>query len=323
MNEQSPSRSLQTLRAGASALLPIYPTTFDDVVRLARMAIIAGMIKPLKSGWGDSQETEEAGATEARATMIILQGMELGIPPMMAVQLLAMINGKIVAHSEAVPGILHSKGFKIKQEFVGTEFDPTFKAVCTLTRPDGDSIVSEFSVKDAIAARLWDPEAKVKKKGKGGSVYEADNDSSWHKYPKRMLWARALGFAAKDKGADAMKGLMVREEVEDMIRSGQIVDITPEALPAPRQTLPDVPEIPDDPVPDIPGDETSGITDPVDESLSPEQEQIFLEKLKEDVALCKTQAEREEVALANDDLFSRLSDSSRRIAEAIVQGRLK
>lgn len=322
MNEHTPRQALATMRAGAAALLPIYPTTFDDVVRLARMAIIAGMIKPLKSGWGDSQEIEDSAATEARATMIILQGMELGIPPMMAVQLLAMINGKIVAHSEAVPGILHSKGFKIDQKWVGKPYEDDFKAVCTLTRPDGDSIVSEFSVADAKAARLWDPDAKVKKKGKNGP-YEVDNDSSWHKYPRRMLWARALGFAAKDKGADAMKGLMVREEVEDMIRSGRVVDITPEALPGPRQTLPDVPEIPDDPpVPDIP-DDASDIADPIDEALSPEQERIFIEKLKDDLDCCKTPAEREEVALANDDILNRMSDPARRKAEAIIEGRAK
>ena len=86
MSVSTPSKALQTLRAGASALLPIYPETFDDVVRLARMAIISGMIKPLTKGWGENQETEPPDATEARATMIVMGGMEIGLPPRQSIQ---------------------------------------------------------------------------------------------------------------------------------------------------------------------------------------------------------------------------------------------
>lgn len=234
------STAVSQLRAGASALLPIYPNTFDDVVRLARMAIMAGMIKPLSTGWGDEKDVETPNATEARATMIIMQGMELGIPPMQAVQLLAMINGRITAHSEAVPGLLLSNGFKIRKEFRGVEMSDDWAAVCTLTRPDGGVFVGEFSVRQAKRAKLWSPAEKITKKGKGGSTYQTDNDSPWHKYPDRLMWARALGFASKDGAADALKGLMVREEVEDMIRSEYARDITPT-----KQITLEIPDIPD------------------------------------------------------------------------------
>ena len=222
MNDQTPSKALATMRAGAAALLPIYPTTFEEVARLARMICIAGMIKPQKIGYGDNATIEDSNSTEARATMVILQGMELGLPPMQSVQLIAMINGRMTVHSDGVPGILLSKGFKIEQSWAGEEMTDTWRAVCKLTRPDGDFVVSEFSVKDAKQADLWDQSPTKTSYGK-----TKPNDSAWFRYPKRMLWARALGFAAKDKAADAMRGLMVREEVEDMIRSGQIVDITP------------------------------------------------------------------------------------------------
>jgi len=212
------STAVTPIRSGAAPLLPIYPSSLEDVVRLARMAIIGGMIKPITKGYGDKAETEDGNALEARATMLIMQGMELGIPPMMAIQLLAMINGRITAHSEAVPGILLSKGFKIKQTYSGTPMTDEWTATCQLTRPDGEVFTSSFSVSDAKQAKLWDEKVKVTKRGKNNSTYEADNDSAWHKYPKRMLWARALGFAAKDGGADAMKGLIIREEMEDMIR---------------------------------------------------------------------------------------------------------
>lgn len=291
------STNVSTLRAGASALLPIYPTSFDDVVRLARMSIIAGMIKPQKTGWGDNQETEDANATEARATMIILQGMELGIPPMQAVQLLAMINGRIVAHSEAVPGLLLSKGFKIKNQWFGTEMADDWGVTCKITRPDGEEFEGVFSVTKAKRAKLWSPDEKITKKGKNNTTYQADNDGSWHKYPDRMLWARALGFAAKDGAADALKGLMVREEMEDMIRSEHARDITPKAEPL---SIPDIP----DKEPDTPP------TQPV-ETVEHEPDEIadpdgFLVKLKDDIEFCTSAEELAEVADANSDMISRL-----------------
>ena len=317
MNKQTPSKALATMRAGATALLPIYPETFDDVVRFARMAIFAGMVKPLKIGYGDNAQTEDERSTEARATMIVMQGMELGLPPMQAVQLIAMINGRMTVHSEGVPGILLSKGFKIEKTFVGKEYDDDFKAVCRLTRPDGQVFVGEFSVRDAKEAGLWDENATITKFGK-----TKPNDSAWFRYRKRMLWARALGFATKDGGADATKGLMVREEVEDMLRSRDAVDITPD-VPMIENGVPEIPEIPDD-VPELPpDDETSGLDDAAPETLPEAEQEKLLSKLKDDLALCKSYAEREEVAEQYEDMLDRLSDANRRRVEAIFEGREK
>lgn len=317
MNKQTPSKALASMRAGATALLPIYPETFDDVVRFARMAIFAGMVKPQKIGYGDTAQTEDERSTEARATMIVMQGMELGLPPMQAVQLIAMINGRMTVHSEGVPGILLSKGFKIEKTFVGKEYDDDFKAVCRLTRPDGQVFVGEFSVRDAKEAGLWDENATITKFGKA-----KPNDSAWYRYKKRMLWARALGFATKDGGADATKGLMVREEVEDMLRSRDAVDITPD-VPMIENDVPEIPEIPDD-VPELPpDDEASGLDDPAGEMLPEVEQGKLISKLKEDLALCKSYSEREEVAKQYEDILDRLSDANRRRVEAIFEGREK
>tara|TARA_R110000868_G_scaffold109725_2_gene297994 strand:+ start:2688 stop:3635 length:948 start_codon:yes stop_codon:yes gene_type:complete len=313
MNEQTPSRALSTMRAGASALLPIYPTTFEEVARLARMICIAGMIKPLKIGFGDNATMEDSNATEARATMIIMQGMELGLPPMQSAQLIAMINGRMTVHSEGVPGILLSKGFKIEQSWSGKELADEWKAICKLTRPDGEFVISEFSVKDAKQADLWDQSPTKTSYGK-----TKPNDSAWFRYPKRMLWARALGFAAKDKAADAMRGLMVREEVEDMLRSGQVVDITPMPSIATTASQGAAPEIPD--VPDIPSPATQEAAPMDDDTLSEDQQAALIEKIRDDLSLCKTHEERSEVAESYFDILDRLNDALRRKAESLLQG---
>lgn len=284
------------LRAGGSALLPIYPTSIEEVYRLSKMALTAGMLKPQKSGYGDNAVYEDADAVLARGTMIIMQGMELGIPPMQAVQLLAMINGRIVAHSEAVPGLLLSKGFKLSETWSGVPMADDWTCTIELTRPDGQKFTDSFSVADAKQAQLWDQSPTKTSFGK-----TKPNDAAWFRYPKRMLKARALGFVGKDGGADALKGLMVAEEMEDMIRADQARDITPAKAPAL--------EIPgDDEVPTKKTAELAPAEEP-DEPLA--DADGFLEKLAEDLALCTSVEELKEIADANADMVARLPKEHR------------
>jgi len=304
------SQAIAQLRAGTSPLLPIYPSSFEDVVRFARIGIMAGMVKPQKKGWGDDAQEEDASAVEARATMIVLQGMELGIPPMQSLQLLAMINGRIVAHSEAVPGQLLSKGFKIAKKWRGTEYQDDWGVTCVLTRPTGEVFEGDFSVAKARKAGLWSPEPKIKKKGRNGTTYDADNDSAWHRYPDRMLWARALGFAAKDGAADVLRGLAIREEVEDMIRSDAARDITPPKAIAPLE-IPDDDEVPPkqiaEPAP-VAADEPDELADPAG----------LLAKLSDDIALCSSIEELSEIEEQYADLIPRLPKSDQAKAKKLI-----
>lgn len=293
------------LRAGGSALLPIYPTSIEEVYRLSKMALTAGMLKPQKTGYGDNAVYEDADAVLARGTMIIMQGMELGIPPMQSVQLLAMINGRIVAHSEAVPGLLLSKGFKLSETWSGTPMADDWTCTIKLTRPDGQTFTGSFSVADAKQAQLWDQSPTKISFGK-----TKPNDAAWFRYPKRMLKARALGFVGKDGGADALKGLMVREEMEDMIRAEQARDITP-AKAAPL-------EIPDDI--QLPPKETGPVVqinaDMADDTLA--DPEGFLAKLSEELALCTSVEELEEIKTHNADMIARLPKSHKAKAEKML-----
>jgi hypothetical protein len=231
--------NITALRAGGT-LSPIMPQTIEEVYRLATMALKSGMLKPLKTGYGQNAVEEPAEATLARGTMIIMQGMEIGVPPMQSIQLLAMINGRITAHSEAVPGILWAKGFKLREWFTGAEMSDEWTAHCEITRPTGEKIEGSFSVAKAKRAGLWDRNPTKEAYGK-----TKPNDSAWFRYPDRMLKARALGFAGKDGGADALKGIQVREEAEDMER--EMRDVTPPtpAIPELAPPIPSIPAIPD------------------------------------------------------------------------------
>lgn len=164
-----------------TAIAGLVPQTLDDVYRLA--TAIA------KSGLAPAQmRTPEA------ITVAILTGLELRLPPMFALNKIAVINGRPTLWGDAIPGILWSNGFKLNERLEGTGDDRV--AICDVTRPGGQTITRSFSVADAKAAKLW---------GKQGP---------WQQFPDRMLQMRARSFAARDGAADVLGGLYVAEEID-------------------------------------------------------------------------------------------------------------
>lgn len=298
--------NVTTMRAGGG-LSPIYPQSVEDAYRLAKMAFSAGMLIPQKKGYGDNAVVEDDEAVLARGTMIIMQGMEIGVPPMQAVQLLAMINGRITAHSEAVPGLLLAHGFKLKETWTGTEMQDDWTCTVELSRPNGDKYIGSFSVKDAKQAGLWDQNPT--RPGYQGKP--KPNESAWFRYPKRMLKARALGFAGKDGGADVLKGIAVREEIEDQARIENMRDVTP----VQAQISP--PDIPDD-VPETHVDQTPDTPDEVDPAIV--DEAGFLDKLLADYSACDSEAEVAELKADTKPLIKRLSSAGQKRARAILEG---
>lgn len=174
------------LRAGGR-VTAIIPQSVEEVFRLA--TAIA------KSGLAPSTMR-----TAEQITIAIMHGAEIGLPPMQAVQRIAVVNGRPTIWGDAVPALLLSRGFKLDERVAGEGDDRA--AVCLVIRPDGSMIERRFSVADAKGAGLW---------GKVGP---------WKSYPDRMLQMRARGFAARDGAADVLAGLYIAEEVQD-------IDVTP------------------------------------------------------------------------------------------------
>lgn len=175
------------LRAGGK-IAGIIPTDIEEVWRIAGALAKSGMAP---RGM-DKQE---------QIVIAIMHGLEVGLPPMMAVQKISVINGRPTIWGDAVPALLLAKGFKLREDI---EVGPSgMCAVCTVVRPDGEAITRMFSEADAKTAGLW---------GKPGP---------WKQYPQRMLAMRARAFASRDGAADALSGLYVSEEMQD------VVDITP------------------------------------------------------------------------------------------------
>lgn len=284
------STNVVQLKAGGQ-ISPIIPQTIEEVFRLSQGIAASGL-------------APQGMNTPEQITVAILTGLEIGLPPMFAIQKIAVINGRPSIWGDAVPALLWSRGFKLREWIEGE--DDARVAHCEVTRPDGSKIERTYSVQQAKKAGLWQTQEKVKRKSKEGGYYEKDNDSPWFRFQERMLPMRARGYACRDGAADVLSGLYLREELDEPMR-----DITPaknEILEIPD--IPDVSQIADTPASSAP--EASQ-----DEPLA--DGEGFLAKLEEDIALCTSVMDLEEVAANNADMIARLSKSQKEKAEAMLK----
>lgn len=191
---RGPGGAVVQLRTGGR-VAGIVPTSIEEVFRLATAISKSGMA-PRDMG------------TPEKLTVAILHGLEIGIPPMMAINKIAVVNGRPTLWGDAIPALLLSKGFTIRETFYG-EGDDRF-AQCVVIRPNGEQITRNFTVADAKVAGLW---------GKPGP---------WKQYPDRMLQMRARGLAARDGAADVLSGIYLAEEMQDVpAETGELLPPAP------------------------------------------------------------------------------------------------
>lgn len=136
----------------------------------------------------------------------MMMGHELGLNPLQSIQNIAVINGRPSIYGDALLALVQNSPVfgGITESFD----ESTMTATCTVWRKGGEKHTQTYSQKDAELAGLW---------GKQGP---------WKQHPKRMLAMRARGFGLRNQFADALAGLVTREEAEDMDRSER--DITPQ-----------------------------------------------------------------------------------------------
>lgn len=161
-------------------------------------------------------------AMEAPETIVVAvqMGMEIGLSPMASMQNIAVINGRPSVWGDAVLAIVQNSGIlEVFDEYFeqdGKRVDraPSILtdgtvAVCRVKRQGRSPQTSSFGVVEAKRAGLC---------GKQGP---------WTQYPSRMLQLRARGFALRDSFPDFLKGLITREEAQDIDPVEKAKNITP------------------------------------------------------------------------------------------------
>ena len=271
-------RAVAKLAAGAS-IQAIVPTTIEETFRLAELVHQSGLAPwQLKSA--------------AAVTVVFLKGLEIGLPPMAAMETIGVINGKACLHSDGIPALLWSRGFKIKEWYENEGDLDNHVAHCKITRPEGDEYEFKYSAQDARDNGLWQTEPKVRDKH-GAMV---DNKSPWYLFQKRMTRMRCRGWLARDCASDVLKGIPIFEEQADIdLGRGEYREVKQPALAVPD---------------DIPGEEETVAATGVSEAESDQDAQVanpeqYLRRLEEQLETVET-----------EELFSEVWESHLELVEA-------
>ena len=156
------------------------PQGLDDAMRLAEMLCKSKLIP------------KEFQGRPADALVAIIGGAEVGLAPLQSMQNICVINGRPTIWGDSLLAIVQNHpAYEYHREYMEDDV-----AYCIVKRKGSPEHTSSFSIDDAKTANLW---------GKPGV---------WKNYPKRMLQMRAR-WALRDQFSDALRGLSLREEVED------------------------------------------------------------------------------------------------------------
>lgn len=189
----------------------IVPSDLEGVARLASLIV--------KSELGPKDLD-----TPEKVTIALLHGMEIGLPPMMAIQRIAVINGRPSIWGDAAIGLVRASGLC---EYIHESIDgagDNRRAVCaTKRRGEPEKEIRTYSVADAKRAGLWE------KRSANG------RPTPWVTHPDRMLQMRARGYLLRDIYSDVLGGLYIAEELqgEDILPPKDITPPSPPPAPPP------------------------------------------------------------------------------------------
>lgn len=179
---------------------PIIPRTIDEVSRIAKAVIVAGLAPDSYKGSPDE--------TISKVIVGIMKGAEVGLPPLTALANIAIINGRPCLYGDGAVALIQASGKveKWKERWEGDEGKDEYTAICELwRRGQTEPYIGHFSLGDAKRAKLL-------------------TKGPWVMYLQRMLMWRARTYAMRTGFADCLAGLSIAEEVRDMPEAPKPVD---------------------------------------------------------------------------------------------------
>jgi hypothetical protein len=195
------------------------PKSIADVRELARMIALAE--------WAPASYRDiEGNYLQQKIELAIMHGVTVGLGPIAAVQSIAVIDGMPTIWGDGALAIVERCGL-LEDMVEDYQFDAEqgLTAICTMRRRRRPTpITNRFSMAMAEQARL------------------TQKEGPWQSYPQRMLKMRARSWTIRDGFADVLRGLHIREEVDDLIEtrglSPALVNRVqePSAVPRPRRT---------------------------------------------------------------------------------------
>lgn len=206
--ERKQALPLPNIEAGGK-VLPLVPRNIDEVLRYAKMVLLAGAVPDalIKDGGRLLPENE----CIARVVSVIAAGSEVGMGPMSAMANIALINNRRYIWGQGAIAIIQSSG-KLEEMTVDrvgaspdhktstAQFADDFGIKVTLKRRgQAQAYVGTYTVGMAKRAHLW----------------MNTNKKPWIESPERQLYWRAFHIAAVDGFGDCLSGLGIRELAGD------------------------------------------------------------------------------------------------------------
>lgn len=193
----------KAITAGAP-VRAIIPQTFAEVHQIAEIVYKSGL-------------APKGFSSAAACAVAIMHGAEIGLTPMLALQRIAVINGRPTLWGDGALAIVRASGLcEYIDEYIEGEGDARVAVCDTKRKGDPKGRTTRFSVADAKKAKLW---------GKAGP---------WSDYEERMLMFRARAFNLRDVFPDVLGGMYLKEEF-DGVEDANYQEVKKDA---PRKTAP-------------------------------------------------------------------------------------
>ena len=170
------------------------PKTLDEALRFADILAKSSIVPKDYQG------------NPGNVLVAVQWGAEIGLPPLQAMQNIAVINGRPAIWGDAMLALVRGSGLLVRIEEEISEDGQ--EATCTVQRRGEEPVTRTFTMEDAKRAGL------------------AGKQGPWKQYPRRMLQMRARSWALRDVFPDVLRGVHIAEEAMDM------PPIEAEAVPA-------------------------------------------------------------------------------------------
>src|SRR6266700_4331304 len=188
--------NLPVVREPSSGLRPVTGNNLQDIMRLGGVFKASGYFRDVRD--------------EAQAVTKILYGRELGFTPIVAMMGIHIIDGKPALSSNLMATLIRRSG---KYDYRVREHD---EKRCVIEFKQGAEVLgkSTFTVEDAQRAGLIKP------------------NSGWTKYPKAMLFARAMSAGVRTHCPDVSAcPLYVPEELGATVtEDGEVITLPASAM---------------------------------------------------------------------------------------------
>ena len=193
---------------GKSTVAPTQAARFDvpefmvpkSIAEVRELARLIGLAE-----WApDSYRDLDGNYIQQKIELAIMHGATVGLGPIAAVQSIAVIDGMPTIWGDGALSIVERSGLlEDMLEEYQSDSEEGLAAICTMRRRRRPTpIQNRFSMAMAEQAQL------TRKEG------------PWQSYPQRMLKMRARSWTIRDGFADVLRGLHIREEVDDFIETG-------------------------------------------------------------------------------------------------------